>query len=254
MNQVFKALSDPCRRQLLDSLKTSDGQTQGELESQFPALSRFAVMKHLKVLEAAQLLTCRRVGRYKHHYLNTVPIQEVSDRWISRFAATWSKGVLDMKEDLENDVSMVGKPQHVFNTIIQTTNEKLWDALTNPEVTRHYFLGLRVQSDWQIGSPIVHLNDAEEDICEGTIVECVPPTRIVYTFRGHKDDSGHRDPYSRICFEIEELSANACRLLILHDGFGEENTTFNNVGNGWPTILSGLKTYLETGKPLNLEN
>ncbi|MEM7363358.1 MAG: metalloregulator ArsR/SmtB family transcription factor [Pseudomonadota bacterium] len=109
MDDVFKALADPTRREILDLLKTDDGQTLGHLEAQFPQVTRFAVMKHLKVLEAAQLVTTRRAGRCKHHYLNTVPIQELADRWISRFALPWSQGLIDLRDGLEQ-MTQVRKP------------------------------------------------------------------------------------------------------------------------------------------------
>ena len=101
MDHVFKALADPTRRHILDLLMAEDGQTVGELESHFPGVTRFAVMKHLKILEQAQLLSTRRVGRCKHHYLNVVPIQEIADRWISRFAAPMAKGLIDLRDGIE---------------------------------------------------------------------------------------------------------------------------------------------------------
>ena len=101
MDNIFKALADNTRRQILDSLQIEDGQTLSELEAQFPSMTRFAVMKHLKILEQAQLVGTRKVGRCKHHYLNTVPIQELADRWISRFAAPWAKGLIDLRDGIE---------------------------------------------------------------------------------------------------------------------------------------------------------
>lgn len=104
MDEIFKALADPTRRQILDLLKEEDGQTLGELERGFPNITRFAVMKHLKILEQAGLLSARKVGRCKHHYLNAVPIQEIADRWISRFTAPIAQGLIDLKEGLEQDI------------------------------------------------------------------------------------------------------------------------------------------------------
>ncbi len=101
MDRVFKALSDSTRRQILDFLKEEDGQTVGELESRFPDITRFAVMKHLKILEEAALISSRKEGRKKHLYLNTVPIQEIADRWISRFAAPWAQGLIDLRDGIE---------------------------------------------------------------------------------------------------------------------------------------------------------
>ncbi|MEM7363357.1 MAG: SRPBCC family protein [Pseudomonadota bacterium] len=145
------------------------------------------------------------------------------------------------------------KPKHVYNIVIQTTNALLWDAITNPDITEHYFFNLRVDSDWSVGSEVVYVNGEGEDIIRGEILEVNPISRVVYSFRGHVDEDGRRDPFTRVTFEIESLHDNACRLIVIHDQFDEENTTYGNVGGGWPTILSGLKTLLETGRSLELD-
>ena len=145
------------------------------------------------------------------------------------------------------------KPKHVYNIIIQTSNALLWDAITNPEITQHYFFNLRVECDWNEGSNVTYVDPNGVDIIAGKILEVNPITRVVYSFRGHSAENGERDPDSRVSFEIEELHANACKLTVVHDEFESENTTYTNVGGGWPTILSGLKTWLETGKPLIVE-
>ena len=145
------------------------------------------------------------------------------------------------------------KPKHVYNTIIQTSNALLWDAITNPDITRHYFFDLRVESQWSVGSKVQYINSDGVDIISGKILEIEPISKVAYSFRGHAAANGERDADSRVTFEIEALHANACKLTVVHDDFESENTTYSNVGGGWPTILSGLKTYLETGKPLALE-
>ncbi len=101
VDEVFRALADPSRRVLLDRLFDEDGQTLGSLCAAVPALTRFGVMKHLGVLEGAGLVTTRKVGREKHHYLNPVPIRLVHDRWISKFAEPWVRGLVELKHDLE---------------------------------------------------------------------------------------------------------------------------------------------------------
>jgi len=145
------------------------------------------------------------------------------------------------------------KPKHVYNIIIQTSNALLWDAITNPDVTQHYFFNLRVQSDWELNANIEYFDPEGQGIISGKILEISPISKIVYSFRGHTAENGERDPYSRVTFEIEELHANACRLTVVHDDFDNENITYANVGGGWPTILSGLKTLLETGNPLIID-
>jgi len=102
MDDVFRALADPTRRSLLDELFESDGQTLTELEERF-AMTRFGVMKHLKVLEEAHLVTTRRRGREKLHFLNAVPIRLIYDRWVSKYAEPWAAALTGLKAELEED-------------------------------------------------------------------------------------------------------------------------------------------------------
>jgi len=98
---VFRALADPTRRALLDALFAADGQTVGELCAPFHEMTRFGVMKHLRLLEEANLVTTHKVGREKRHFLNPVPIQGVADRWISKYAQPFTRAMADLKADLE---------------------------------------------------------------------------------------------------------------------------------------------------------
>jgi DNA-binding transcriptional ArsR family regulator len=100
MDEVFKALADPSRRTLLDALFARDGQTLSELEARLP-MTRFGVMKHLKVLEGARLVTSKRRGREKLHFLNPVPIRLIHDRWVSKYAGLWAAGLSALKKDIE---------------------------------------------------------------------------------------------------------------------------------------------------------
>jgi DNA-binding transcriptional ArsR family regulator len=100
---VFKALADPTRRALLDALFEQDGQTLTALESHTSDMTRFGVMKHLGVLEDAGLITTRRHGREKLHFLNPVPIQQVYDRWVSKYAQPWAAGMSQLKTELESE-------------------------------------------------------------------------------------------------------------------------------------------------------
>jgi DNA-binding transcriptional ArsR family regulator len=102
MDEVFKALADPTRRELLDQLFERDGQTLSSLEERLP-MTRFGVMKHLKVLEEAGLVTTRKRGREKLHFLNPVPIRLIHDRWVSKYAAPWASALTELKHDIEND-------------------------------------------------------------------------------------------------------------------------------------------------------
>jgi DNA-binding transcriptional ArsR family regulator len=101
MDVVFKALADESRRILLDALRDRDGRSLNELCELLPDMTRFGVMKHLRVLEDAHLVVTEKVGRSKHHHLNPVPIREIHDRWISRYAEPLVVGLLALRDRAE---------------------------------------------------------------------------------------------------------------------------------------------------------
>ena len=103
MDEVFKALADPARRALLDALFQQDGQTLHDLQQVLPEMTRFGVMKHLKVLEEAHLVLTRRAGREKLHFLNAVPIRLIHDRWVNKFTEPWVAALSDLKRNLEDE-------------------------------------------------------------------------------------------------------------------------------------------------------
>src|SRR2546429_3257970 len=115
MKTVFRALAAPARRRLLDELFKKDAQTLSALERRLP-MTRFGVMKHLRVLEAAGLVVARKRGREKLHYLNPVPIRLIHDRWVSKYAEPWAAGLSELKQRLE-DRTM----EKVFEIYIKTT-------------------------------------------------------------------------------------------------------------------------------------
>ncbi len=110
MDEIFKALADANRRELLDSLANENGQTLQQLELALPNMTRFGVMKHLKILEAANLISHQKVGKFKHHYLNPVPIAEISNRWIDKFTKHTATGLNRLKTDLEASNQKKEKP------------------------------------------------------------------------------------------------------------------------------------------------
>src|SRR5687767_14118607 len=169
-DRVFKALADPTRRFLLDRLFARDGRTLTELESELE-MTRFGVMKHLRVLEDAGLVVARRSGRKKLHFLNPVPIRLVHDRWVSKYAEPWAATLTGLKKRLEEDLM-----EKVFEIYIKTTPERLWEAITDPELRARYSFGVRVNSDWKTGSGYqsVHPNGPTE-IAEGENLEVDPP-------------------------------------------------------------------------------
>lgn len=245
MDAVFKALADSSRRLLLDSLFARDGQSLTELCAPL-AMSRYGVMKHLAVLEAAGLVTTRRVGREKLHYLNPVPIRLLADRWIGKYAEPWVRAMADLKSTLEEPM---GKPRHVYEIYIRTTPEQLWEAITSPEFTRRYFHNTSIESDWQPGSPVVYWMENGESAMTGEVLEADPPRRLVTTWSFRYDPELAEDPSSRVSWEIEP-QGEVCKLTLVHDEFASETRTFQVVGPGWNAVLSSLKSLLETGEPL----
>jgi uncharacterized protein YndB with AHSA1/START domain/DNA-binding transcriptional ArsR family regulator len=252
MDEVFKALADPSRRRLLDKLFRRDGQTLGELEAHLPDMTRFGVMKHLGVLEEAGLVTTQKVGREKLHYLNPVPIRRVFDRWTSKYSKPFTRAMTDLKRHLEGEEDMNKPgPKHVYEIYIRTTPEKLWQAIIDPAFTRQYFYEQTVESSWKQGSSYVHHAPDGSVRIEGKVIEIDPPRRLVHTFSCPAKAETKEDRASRVTWLIEKRG-DACKLTLTHDDFDGETATYKSVGDGWNPILSGLKTLLETGKPLVL--
>jgi len=241
MEPVFKALSDQTRRELLDELFRRDGQTLNALASRFD-MTRVAVAKHLRLLEAAGLVVSRRSGREKLHYLNPVPIRLVHDRWVSKYTEGWAAGLADLKRDMEAGV------EKVFEIYIRATPDELWRAITDPDVRARYQFGARVESSWTSGSSyrLTH-QGAPRPLIEGENLEIDPPRRLVQAYRAVWDDDVAAEGTSRVTWEIEPVG-DSCRLTVTH-GQLRENADPHLYG-GWPMILSGLKTWLETGQEL----
>ena len=252
MADVFDALANAHRRQLLDLLRERDGRTLGELESHLP-LSRFAVMKHLGILEEAGLVTSRKVGREKFHYLNPVPIQDVSDRWISRYASPFARGLLDLKVGIEQGVfrmdTAVIAPRHVFELFIDASPEAVWAVLTDDAKTplwQHFNMDSR--TDWRVGGDIEFLLGGRAMIV-GKLIELTPPKRLVHSFNARWSEDVAGDPPSRVTWELEPAGNGATKVSLVHDDFGGDTTTSRMVAAGWVEAISRLKTLVETGKP-----
>jgi uncharacterized protein YndB with AHSA1/START domain/DNA-binding transcriptional ArsR family regulator len=240
MDEVFRALADPTRRSLLDELFRQDGQTLSQLEERCP-MSRFGVMKHLKLLEEAGLIVTRRRGREKLHFLNPVPIRLVHDRWVSKYAEPWAAALSDLKQGLES------RMEKVFEIYIRTTPERLWEAITNPEIRAKYNFGAGVTSDWTPGSHYVMGHGSGFQLGEGENLEVDPPRRLVQTMTALWSEDVRSEGPTRITWDIEQVK-DSCRLTVTHDQLREG--AHDELYGGWPMILSGLKTWLETGELL----
>jgi uncharacterized protein YndB with AHSA1/START domain len=239
MDAVFRALADPTRRSLLDELFREDGQTLGSLAERF-SMTRFGVMKHLAVLEEAGLVVTKRRGREKLHFLNPVPIRLVHDRWVSKFAEPWVATLSELKTTLEK------RMEKVFEIYIRTTPERLWEAITDPDIRSKYQFGTRVASDWSPGSRF-EMRAGPMLLGDGENLEIDPPHKLVQTIRALWSDDVKREGTSRVTWEIKQV-ADSCCLTVTHDQLREGAN--EELYGGWPMILSGLKTWLETGQLL----
>ena len=251
---IFRALADPSRRQMLDLLKAQPGLTVGQLAEHF-AFSRFGAMKHLRLLEEVGLVVPRREGKTKRLYLNVIPIQAMYDRWISQYSALWASQLTTLKYELEGEntsMPATAQLQHVHVVHIRTTPEKLWDALTRPELTRLYFHETEIMSDLCVGSTIeyilTHPDGRKEPAITGKVLEVVPLRRLVHTF---SFPSTGDDP-TRVTYELEPVG-DVVKLTLTHEGFEGETKTYQGIRTGWAPIFDGLKTLLETGKPLGMK-
>jgi uncharacterized protein YndB with AHSA1/START domain/predicted transcriptional regulator len=260
LDEIFKALSDPSRRRLLDSLNERNGQTLRELCSGLE-MARQSVSKHLAVLEAAGLVATVRRGREKLHYLNAAPINELSERWITQYEQSRVHALADLKRALEEDTT-VDKPTFVYTTYIRTTPERLWQALTDPAFTERYW-GATFQTDWAPGSEMTWkqfgLTIANPD---QVVLESEPHRRLSYTWHtftpelfetlelsGEVRERIEAESRSKVTFELEP-QGELVKLTVVHDGFDPDSIVASMVGQGWPKVLSGLKTLLETGETL----
>lgn len=243
MDAIFKALNDPARRALLDSLRAKDGQSLMELEEQLD-MTRFGVMKHLKVLEDANLIVPRKVGRFKYHYLNAMPLQEVIDRWVEPLLAhSAARAMADLKQELEKKMSK--KPDFVMQTFIRCTQDALWDALTKPEgMANYHFMANRIELQ---DNQLIYYTPDNNVMLVCTSVEETPKTRIESTFEPHW--AGPDVPLEKSSFVyLIEPEGPQCKLTIEHYDIPEGQ---EGVADGWARMMSGLKTWLETGEPAN---
>jgi uncharacterized protein YndB with AHSA1/START domain/DNA-binding transcriptional ArsR family regulator len=260
VDDVFRALGDRSRRLLLDGLNERNGQTLRELCAGLD-MARQSVSKHLAVLEAANLVTTVRRGREKLHYLNAAPINEIAERWITRYERGRVHALADLKRALED--TTVDRPSFVYTTYIKTTPERLWQALTEPAFTQTYW-GITFDTDWAAGSPMswhqrgLTITDAEQ-----RVVESDPFRRLSYTWHTFTpelaealefDDATRErlaaEPRSTVTFDIEPLGDEQVKLTVIHDGLQPGGLTGSLISEGWPRVLANLKTLLETGEPL----
>jgi uncharacterized protein YndB with AHSA1/START domain len=174
------------------------------------------------------------------HFLNPVPIRLVHDRWVSKYAEPWASELSRLKTELEKPM------EKVFEIYIKTTPERLWDAITDSEIRSKYQFGAGIRSDWTPGSRF-EMRAGDFELGEGENLEVEPPRRLVQSMRALWSDDVKSEGTSRITWEIEPVG-DSCRLTVTHDQLREGAN--DELYGGWPMILSGLKTWLETGELL----
>jgi uncharacterized protein YndB with AHSA1/START domain/DNA-binding transcriptional ArsR family regulator len=250
---VFKALADPSRRHLLDLLHDRNGQTLGELAAEL-AMARQSATQHLTVLESANLVSVVWQGRQKLHYLNPVPLQDIQERWISRFERPRLQVLGEIKRRAEekpmdhhdSDVGQTERPTFSYTTYIEATAERVWHALTDADLTASFW-GHSNVSDWRAGSRWEHRRTDGSGVADvvGTVLKSDPPRRLVITFAG--PDEAADDP-SVVTFTLEPFH-EIVRLTVRHDRL-PTSADYEAAAAGWSAVMSNLKTLLETGSVL----
>ena len=262
MDGVFRALADPGRRRLLDSLNARNGQTLRELCADMD-MARQSVSKHLAVLEAANLVTTVWRGREKLHYLNPAPINDISERWINRYEQRRVHALADLKRALERPI--MEKPSFIYTTYIQTTTERLWEALTSAAFTERYW-SASFETDWTPGSEMVwNLRGVRIADPGQVVLESEPYRRLSFTWHTFTPElaravdvsedvfaAAAAEPRSKATFELEP-AGSAVKLTVIHDDLKSQSTVAQLVSGGWPQVLSKLKTLLETGETFRIE-
>ncbi|MTD14122.1 metalloregulator ArsR/SmtB family transcription factor [Nakamurella sp. YIM 132087] len=260
MDEVFRALADPARRELLDRLNARNGQTLRELGDGL-GMARQSVSKHLAVLEAAGLVTTMRRGREKLHHLDAGPITAIFRRWVRRYDIPRAETLAALADRLEgNGETTMGADAFVYTSYIRATPEQVWQAITDPGFTRQYWQ-VEFETDWQAGSPMVWTVQDKVRIAdpEQVVLISEPPHRLSYTFHtmtpefaatvDMPEDQRARlfaQPRSKVTFEIEQLDGKV-KLTVVHDDLDADGELRGMISGGWPELLSDLKTLLETG-------
>jgi uncharacterized protein YndB with AHSA1/START domain/DNA-binding transcriptional ArsR family regulator len=245
---VFRALADPTRRALLDRLREQSGQTLTELCGPLD-MARQSATQHLGVLEAANLITTVRRGRAKLHYLNPVPLWDIERRWIGKFERPRLTALSAIKDQAEHEEDTVTaeRPDYVYVTYIESSPERVWQALTSADLTAQYW-GHSNVSDWQPGSSWEHRRVDGSGIADvvGTIIESTPPKRLALTF----DAPGEEAPGGPtiVTFDIEPYH-EIVRLTVTHENLASQDA-LDAISVGWPAVFANLKSLLETGHVL----
>lgn len=251
MADVFKALADAGRRALLDSLRRRDGQSLTELSTVLPTMTRYGVSAHLDVLERAELVVSVREGRRKLHYLNAVPLVEMSQRWLSEFTHSTASDLIAFRNHIQEDQLMgnATKPDVVFVIHIRAPRERVWEALTSTDAPRPWLYGSVARSTWQVGVAYEISADGFVMIA-GEVLAVDRPGHLRLTFDARWDDAVAAEPAGVLDYRLDETPGEeaSTRLTVTLSGLRGESAS--SAAADTPHIYSSLKSLLETGRAL----
>jgi len=253
---VFRALADPTRRAILDTLFEQDGQSVSALGTRSPEMTRFGVMKHLRILEEANLVSTAKAGRAKLHYLNPVPIAQLADRWISKYAAPFTSALagLDRAAREPSGVTL-SHPAHVYQIYIAATPEQVWTAITDSDWTRRYLHSTAFVEPPAAGQPYLTVLPDGRAAIDGMIEAMSPPVagkpgRFVQTWHIRYDDELGAERPGRVEWTVTEAGDGLTLVRLVHGGLEDSPLTWENVKEGWVWVLDSMKTLIETGRSL----
>lgn len=241
MDIIFHALSDPKRRKMLDLLRETPGLTVSELDEHFDC-SRFATMQHLGVLAKAELITSKKQGKYKHHYLNPVPLQYIYDRWLSEYSALWAQGLTRLKYTLEEpmETPTAALITHTQSLFIDAPKAHVWAKLTTPDAVLpfyHYSILRLAEDQFAEGIDLIYEYQGEPHIV-GSITRFEPMTAFAHTFQFAE----LQDEPSLVTWTLAD-EGTGTRLELVHSRLHPISETAKSVASemGWAGIVARLR-------------
>ncbi|NYD55085.1 ArsR/SmtB family transcription factor [Microbacterium pseudoresistens] len=263
LDRTVRALADPHRRILLDALRAQDGRALRELEPLLPELGRHAVLKHVRVLEDADLVTTRKVGRSRLVHLNPVPIVELARRWLDDYSAFAGLALAGLREHVETEsatekqqkeqgrVNMSAETRTLVATVvIEATPDRVWQAIVEPEQSRRWFFGGLVRSEWRVGASIEWTSAEGASLIAGEITAIDEGVRLAHTFRATWSSETAADPASHYEWLLEPMGPELTRVTVTHTGVPVGTASDEQVDGGNSLILSSLKTFVESGRTM----
>lgn len=252
MSDVIKALGDVSRRELLDALRQQDGQSLGDLSNVLPSMTRYGVSAHLAVLERAGLVVSVRAGRRKLHYLNAVPIVELSRRWLSEYTESTASRLIALRNHLEETTMSqpaANSPDVIFVIHIRASRTRVWDELTSTNTPRAWQYDAETRSTWEVGARYDQSLDGFV-LITGEILVFDPPTHLRLTFDPRWDDTVAPEQPGVLDYTLEEITGDepTTKLTVTVSGLTGESRY--SAQRDTSQIYSSLKSMLETGRTL----